>query len=144
MKDKKCSICGEIKEVSEFYQRRTHRAGEYYEQCKDCFKERGRKYYHRNHEQQLNLCKLRKRRYINERKKWLNEIKNKPCVDCGKMYAPWIMDFDHKDGEVKIGSISNLAIHNTSNFKKIEAEIEKCDLVCANCHRQRTHERLLK
>ena len=138
----KCSVCGKTKDVSEYYQRRTHRVGEYYERCKECSKERGRKYYHKNHERQLKLAKLRKHKYIEERKKWLEGVKNKPCVDCGKIYPTWVMDFDHRDGQIKIGSISNLAIHNTSNFEKIKKEIAKCDLICANCHRERTYRRL--
>lgn len=65
-------------------------------------------------------------------------------MDCGKIYPPWVMDFDHREGMEKIGSISSLAIHNTSSFLNIKKEIEKCDLVCSNCHRDRTHTRLVK
>lgn len=141
---KKCSKCGFSKALSEFYQRKKHRTGEYYERCKECFKQRGRIYYHQNHERQLYLAKLRKKRYIQEREKWLSVIKDKPCIDCGTKYPPYVMDFDHKDGETKVASISWLARRNTSSFFKIKQEIEKCDLVCANCHRQRTHDRILK
>jgi hypothetical protein len=145
MVHKKCSKCGLAKPVVEFYQRRKGlRSGEFYERCKNCFKERGRKYYHENHDRQLYLAKLRKQKYIEERKKWLEKLKNQPCSDCGKIFPPWVMDFDHGDGELKVASISWLAIHNTSNFETIQREIDKCDLVCANCHRQRTHERLVK
>lgn len=142
MENKKCPKCNRLKKLSEFYQRKKHRTGEYYEKCKNCMKERGRKYYHDNHERQLRLAKLRKQRYIEERKVWLTKVKNKPCTDCGKIYPPWVMDFDHKEGSLKIGSISYLAIHDTSNFEKLKIEIEKCELVCSNCHRQRTHNRL--
>ncbi len=137
-------MCGEVKSVSEFYQRRKHRSGEYYEKCKDCSKTRGRNYYHQNHERQLRLALLRKDRYKEERRKWLEKIKDRPCIDCGVKYPPYIMDFDHKDGVVKIASISWLALHNTSNLEVIKLEIAKCELVCANCHRQRTHDRLKK
>lgn len=144
MDSKKCSSCGLLKSLSDFYQRKKHRRGEYYERCKECFKERGRSYYHHNHERQLYLAKLRKKRYIQERENWLNFIKDQPCADCGIKYPPFVMDFDHKDGYAKIGSVSWLAKHNTSSFEKIKKEIEKCDLVCANCHRIRTHARILK
>lgn len=63
-------------------------------------------------------------------------------MDCSVKYPAYVMDFDHKDGEVKIASVSWLAIHNTSSFEKLEVEISKCDLVCANCHRKRTFLRL--
>ena len=57
-------------------------------------------------------------------------------MDCGVQYPPCAMDFDHVRG-VKIASISHM---RNKNFpvEKIEAEIEKCDVVCANCHRVRT------
>ncbi len=142
---RKCTNCGQKKNIKKFYQRkRGERAGKYYEICKECYKIRGRAYYFKNHDRQLSLAKLRKRKYIGERKIWLEKVKNRPCVDCGKIYSPWVMDFDHKDGGKKGASISWLAIHNTSNIEKIEKEIAKCDLVCANCHRERTHQRLQK
>jgi hypothetical protein len=49
------------------------------------------------------------------------------------------MDFDHRDGETKLFNIGN-----ATNFdrQRILAEIHKCDLVCANCHRIRTQLRL--
>ena len=54
------------------------------------------------------------------------------------------MDFDHKDGKIKIASVSKLAFRKLANFKKLKEEIKKCDLVCSNCHRQRTYSRLHK
>lgn len=142
MVNRKCSKCGETKELSKFYQRKTHRSGKYYEVCKECFKIRGRIYYHQNHERQLHLALLRKKRYREERKLWLEKIKDRPCKDCGVKYPPYVMDFDHTNGKIKIASISWLALHNTANLETIKSEIEKCDLVCSNCHRIRTHRRL--
>lgn len=141
--NKRCSKCGLDKPIKLFYCRKSGpRSGEYYERCKECFKERGRKYYHQNHERQLHLALLRKQRYKKERREWLYKIKRKQCADCGKIYPPWVMEFDHKEGDLKIASISHMALRNTSNFETIKKEIEKCDLVCANCHRQRTYDRL--
>lgn len=142
MLHKICSSCKAEKSVTEFYQRKKHRPGEYYEKCKDCFKARGRTYYHQNHKRQLELALLRKKRYREDRRIWLEKIKDRPCMDCGVKYPAYVMDFDHKDGEVKVASVSWLALHNTSNFEKIKLEIKKCDLVCANCHRVRTFKRL--
>ena len=144
MNSKKCPKCGLFKELSEYYQRKKHRTGEYYEKCKDCMKSRGRNYYHQNHERQLSLAKLRKEKYREVRRLWLEKLKNKPCADCDGIFPAVVMDFDHREESDKIASISWMAFHDTSNFKKIEAEIAKCDLVCANCHRIRTHDRILK
>ncbi len=142
---KKCSKCGLEKPLEEFYKRKTgSRVGEYYEKCSECLKERGRNYYHQNRNKQLLLAKKRKQRYVKERKELLAIIKNKPCYDCGKTYPSWVMDFDHRQGKTKIGSVSFLAFRKLLHFDKIKEEIAKCDLVCANCHRERTYQRLQK
>lgn len=140
---KTCAKCGLLKSISEFYQRKKHRAGEYYERCKACFKERGRKYYQDNHTRQLLLALRRKERYRTERKMFIENFKrNKPCLDCGNQYPVYVMDFDHREGSSKVASISWMSMHSTANLEKIKLEIEKCDLVCANCHRIRTHDRI--
>ena len=71
--------------------------------------------------------------------RWLkNSIKNEPCKDCGCCFPPCAMDFDHRPGEKKLGMVSRLS--NSSRVRMI-AEIMKCDVVCSNCHRIRTHRR---
>lgn len=78
-----------------------------------------------------------------ERKKLLNAYKRFPCMDCGCTFPPVCMDFDHRPGEIKKAGLSKLAIQAAA-FDAILEEINKCDLVCSNCHRIRTHKRLLK
>jgi hypothetical protein len=82
---------------------------------------------------------------INRRKglaKFVLELKQKPCYDCGVQYPHYVMDFDHTGKKEKLDSIARLA-RNGFSQKKILEEIEKCDLVCSNCHRERTHKRLI-
>ncbi len=134
-----------MRRLSSFYIRKTGpRVGEYYEKCKNCMKVRGRSYYYQTRERQLELVKIRRKRYVEERREFVYKLKKKPCIDCGKIYPPWVMDFDHREGTIKVSSIGGIHNGRLWSFKKIEEEIEKCDLVCANCHRQRTHERLEK
>ena len=61
-----------------------------------------------------------------------------PCTDCGRVF-PWeCMDWDHVHGK-KLNNISSLAQQRSANARvKLYAEIEKCELVCACCHRTRT------
>lgn len=63
---------------------------------------------------------------------------NSPCMDCNNYYPYYVMQFDHVRGD-KIDKINRL-IYTSSKSKVIE-EIEKCDLVCGNCHAIRTHKR---
>jgi hypothetical protein len=67
----------------------------------------------------------------------LDEQKAGPCHDCGGKFPPCVMDFDHVRG-VKHRSVSLMRLNA---FAAILAEIAKCDLVCANCHRIRTYDR---
>lgn len=62
-----------------------------------------------------------------------------PCHDCGNKFPACCMDFDHRPGEGKLDCIGKLVM--TAPWTEIEAEIAKCDLVCANCHRIRTRDR---
>lgn len=68
----------------------------------------------------------------------LDRLKDRACHDCGLWYPPECMDFDHRPGEKKLFSVSSGL--NRSR-ESVLAEVSKCDLVCANCHRIRTKSR---
>lgn len=68
---------------------------------------------------------------------FLNEAKNVPCADCGGTYSPWVMDFDHVRGTKKF----TIGVLRQKKFAALRREVKKCDVVCANCHRERTHKR---
>ena len=61
--------------------------------------------------------------------------KNKPCLDCGNCFPLCAMQFDHARG-TKVADIAKLRSSKGKN--KILIEIDKCDVVCANCHAIRT------
>lgn len=69
-------------------------------------------------------------------REWLNEKKNIPCADCGRIFPPVCMDFDHREPHLKEFDI---ALASGRPRETLEKEIAKCDIVCANCHRIRTH-----
>lgn len=79
-----------------------------------------------------------------ERRAVVDAAKSRPCQDCGQSYPPYVMDLDHRPGS---GKILNLAamVSGRSRYSldDIRAEIAKCDVVCANCHRVRTFARSL-
>lgn len=64
-----------------------------------------------------------------------DRAKDKPCVDCGEKHSPWKMDFDHVRG-TKVENVSTLVTDGTT--EQLLQEIDKCDVVCARCHRIRT------
>lgn len=87
------------------------------------------------------LIKTQKVRYA-EKRLFIDSFKKIPCMDCGKTYPPYVMDFDHVTGE-KLFSVSRAmgsgASGKEASKQKLLDEIAKCELVCANCHRERTH-----
>jgi hypothetical protein len=71
----------------------------------------------------------------------IREHKAKPCADCGVQYPYYVMDFDHREGESKVINLANASRLTRPTILK---EIAKCDVVCANCHRERTYQRKIK
>jgi len=68
----------------------------------------------------------------------IDRIKARPCADCGRSYPPFVMDFDHVNGT------KNFCIARARGgaaLRRILAEVAKCEVVCANCHRARTQAR---
>lgn len=81
--------------------------------------------------------KVRQRDKARARKAELVKLKGGKCLDCGIKGHPAIYHFDHRDPATKTLNIShNLACRG---LPAILAELEKCDLVCANCHALRTY-----
>ena len=71
-------------------------------------------------------------------REYIRSLKSKPCADCGGVFDPVCMDFDHVRG-VKVIQVSRLV---GCRKEKILEEVAKCDIVCSNCHRVRTYNRL--
>lgn len=78
-----------------------------------------------------------KKRYADHRE-LINRLKAGPCELCGGQFNPWQMHFDHKERSLKKFNISCLA--GKSGFAwKLEEELKKCRLLCANCHADQTY-----
>lgn len=94
-----------------------------------------KKHYEANKAQYLE----RNRKVREEKTQYTIKIREEtPCMDCGVQYPHYVMQFDHRGDEPKSGNIGQLCAHS---WKKLLAEIAKCDIVCANCHSIRTHQR---
>lgn len=82
------------------------------------------------------------RQYLNamreENKAKIQALKESaPCTDCGVKYPSYVMQYDHIDRSTKTMNVAR-AVHNYS-WEKVLQEIAKCELVCANCHAERTY-----
>lgn len=65
----------------------------------------------------------------------IRAAKDFPCRDCGRSFPHYVMDLDHRPGEEKLFQLGTPKY----SIRLVLAEIKKCDPVCANCHRERTH-----
>jgi len=75
---------------------------------------------------------------LNGTRAWVRSLKEGClCVDCGGLFPPEVLEYDHIKG-VKRHNIAKMANHSR---KQILKEIAKCELVCCNCHRIRSHQR---
>lgn len=70
---------------------------------------------------------------------WYWTLKTEPCTDCGAFFHPVCMDFDHLFAN-KVKNISAM-IGGGYTRREVLAEMAKCELVCAVCHRWRTYKR---
>lgn len=134
---KTCARCRRVLPLSEFPLRRkdgTRRHGH----CRDCKAAYQRQWYERNKARHIaNVAEIR--RALREAHKQIIEgVKARPCADCGRTFPPYVMDFDHVRGS-KCGEIGRIKNHVTT--RALLEEIAKCEVVCANCHRVRTHRR---
>ncbi len=92
-----------------------------------------RGYYRRNREHLLVKQKEKNRRLAESRRKWLVEYKKTlKCICCEEDH-PATLTFHHKKDFEKSFEIGN-AICLGISLKRLAAEIEKCEVLCANCH----------
>jgi hypothetical protein len=97
---------------------------------------KNKKWYWSHHEE----SKKKSRDYRETKRKIIQALKNAPCMDCGGWFEPCQMDFDHVRG-IKDTDVTHM---KSRSLKILLEEVEKCELVCANCHRLRTEKRRVK
>ena len=131
-----CGCCNKEKEDSEFNKRRFSSGNiglQAY--CKGC----NRRYHKTHYSQHKSDYKAKNLQRKQTLRNQLRELKKLPCGDCKHKFHFAAMDFDHRDGTDKVGNVSRLVTE--VSWETLQKELDKCDLVCSNCHRIRTYER---
>jgi hypothetical protein len=132
-----CSACSLEKGFGEFNRKGDALQGK----CKSCQRAYHRLYYQRNKSRFIAKNRRNKNRQRKRLRAILWGVKQRPCQDCGGSFHPWVMELDHRDGAIKVAAVANLVSTGCTDARPFE-EIDKCDVVCANCHRMRTYRRL--
>lgn len=131
---KVCTRCRLTKPLDDFARKRADREWRH-SWCKVCQKSYKDSHYASNKPSYFALAKKHRERL----RDLVRSVKeSKPCADCGRRYPHYVMDFDHRDPTTKKFNIGHLS-RDVAGEKAILDEIAKCDLVCSNCHRERTH-----
>ena len=134
METKVCAKCREALPQSAFSRRRNGQTQPY---CRSCNKEYQRAHYESNRDSYLERANERRPGIKREiQRKLLAYLADHPCVDCGET-DPVVLEFDHLDRADKTVLVSR-AVSNAWKWVRIETEIAKCAVRCANCHKRRT------
>jgi hypothetical protein len=137
-KTKKCGRCGRRKRADKFYTRMLRGKKQLASYCKPCSLTYKNEWYSKStdgRQKQIQRTAEAKRALREE----VQRLKSStPCSDCNKKHPYWRMQFDHVDDN-KVAEVSRLVSNGAADL--VMEEIAKCELVCANCHTDRTHER---
>jgi cytochrome c553 len=135
MRVKTCTRCGETKPLDQFPPVRRSEPERLQWWCRTCFSDANKQNYWRNHEREKARLLLQTTRKREEnRRRAIEYLLTHPCVACGEKDIV-VLQFDHlRDKKFNVSTM----IANGSSWERIEAEIAKCVVRCANCHRLKT------
>lgn len=132
MNFKTCIKCNSSKHIDDFYNRNKEKDGKS-KHCKQCAIKINRKGYYEKYKEKHNINIIERR--IKKKTEFDNYIKSLglKCKECG-INHPAVLDFHHINPNDKKYTISYLKWSGCS-FETIKKEIDKCDILCSNCHR---------
>lgn len=128
---KQCSKCGVLKSLDKFNKRSRSKDG-FQQHCKECHKQLNIAHYATN----KSLYISRARASIKDLKPLVEDKKKQGCVDCGEK-RHWVLDFHHTNPKEKDMNVSALLRRGSKD--RIVQEIDKCVVLCRNCHADRHH-----
>lgn len=126
---KRCTKCGDEKTLDDFpWKSKTNNIKN--NMCKVCYREYGNKYYKQvDREKQINRATANVKKVVDQYRDWKSQ---QHCLVCGED-SPECLDLHHLDPSVKDLNPSAAKFYGR---KKLNEEIKKCVIVCANCHRK--------
>lgn len=134
---KRCTICKTDKPLADFNKKTVSKDG-LQPACRDCSHKHFKEYYANNREKQFAVVAARNKKLIHRNREWLAEyLSTHPCVDCGNSDIR-VLEFDHLSD--KIMGVGKM-VRQGFSIKKIQIEIDKCEVRCRNDHQIKTMER---
>lgn len=129
---KTCTVCRAEKTLAEFGKNKTKSDG-LQSHCLSCGRERNKSWYAQNKEYQnektSKQSKARRELYVSRTRKIASSYGCQLCKECD----PVVLDFHHvRDKKFHIAD----AVGTGVSWERIDQEIQKCVVLCANCHRR--------
>jgi hypothetical protein len=132
--ERACTKCGVVKPIEDFGWKDRPR-GKRHAVCKPCTAVRSNKWYYQNKEAHIQNVMVHKESARAEAREYVWDfLATHPCISCGET-DPIVLEFHHRSGKEK--EISRMVADGLS-VATIQNEIDKCDVLCANCHRRLT------
>lgn len=122
-----CADCKVIQTDKNSNSRKRRDSIDFQSYCRKCFSIRNKKWEIRHPNRKGVVCDSFRARIVLLKSE-------RPCYDCGSMFPPECMDFDHVFGK----KLFVISAGSGKPWDTIREEIDKCQLVCSNCHRIRT------
>lgn len=133
---KRCARCGAQKPTSEF-RVKNPRTGTLTSYCIPCIRANSKDHYEKNKAKYIARARVASVATRERNMKLIMEyLRSHPCVDCGESDTR-VLEFDHV-GDKKFEISAKLSFYA---WPTLLAEIDQCEVVCANCHRRRTARR---
>jgi len=134
-----CTKCG-VEQPSSQFSWKNQKKRKRRSMCKVCHSAYRRQHYLDNHEMYKEKArrwdKENRQEYLDKSRRYvLDYLIEHPCVDCGET-NPIVLEFDHVRGK-KVEAIAVL-VKSIVTLERLQSEIDKCDVRCANCHRIKT------
>jgi hypothetical protein len=134
-----CTGCGQERDAEQDFNWRHKDRDIRNTRCKFCQSQVSKRHYQNNKQSYMKRIRTRDTLIVEDNQKRLADyLACHPCVDCGQTDIR-CLEFDHVRGS-KSADITRL-LNNAVDWSVIEAEIAKCEVRCANCHRLKTLER---
>lgn len=131
MQTKKCCKCKSEKDLCEFNRNKSRKDG-CSGYCKQCNDEYQKQHYLQNKTDYQDNKRSFRKKLTNA----IAEIKSKAsCVICGENH-PAVLEFHHKDATEKDFAIAEV-VRLGYNLAKLMEEINKCEILCSNCHKKK-------
>jgi len=120
--EKPCLECEQVKDLDEYQDKPDVEDGKAHT-CRACMRDMA----------STDLVANREKRFKTKRKavKYLGD----KCIDCQISYPDHVYDFHHINPEEKLHNLGTII--GGSKWKTIQTELDKCALLCSNCHRLR-------